>query len=68
MKNEDFNLMLLNASRVTHHADWNWKDINSPFARLYMVENGSAQVILPDGAHFIHPGYIYLIPAFVTHS
>ncbi|KAA6301471.1 MAG: Arabinose operon regulatory protein [Candidatus Ordinivivax streblomastigis] len=68
MKNEDFNLTLLNAARKIHHADWNWKDVNSPFARLYMVENGSAKVILPDGVHIIQPGYLYLIPAFVTHS
>jgi AraC-like DNA-binding protein len=68
MKNEDCNLILLNASRITHHADWNWKDINSPFARLYMVEEGSAKVILPDGVHVIQPGHLYLIPAFVTHS
>ncbi|KAA6337045.1 Melibiose operon regulatory protein [termite gut metagenome] len=68
MKNEDFNLTLLNAARKIHNADWNWKDINSPFARLYMVESGSAQVILPDGAHTIQPDYLYLIPAFVMHS
>jgi AraC-like DNA-binding protein len=68
MKKEDFNLTLLNAARKRHNADWNWKDINSPFARLYMVESGSAKVILPDGVHIIQPGYLYLIPAFVTHS
>ncbi|GHT43971.1 transcriptional regulator [Bacteroidia bacterium] len=68
MKNEDCNLILLNAARITHHGDWNWKDINSPFARLYMVENGSARVILPNGVHIIQPGHLYLIPAFVTHS
>jgi AraC-like DNA-binding protein len=68
MKSEDFNLTLLNAARKIHRADWNWKDVNSPFARLYMVENGSAKVILPDGVHSIRPGYLYLIPAFVTHS
>jgi len=68
MKKEDFSLTLLNAARITHNADWNWKNINSPFARLYMMESGSAQVIFPDGAHIIQPGYLYLIPAFVTHG
>jgi len=62
------NLILLNVARVVHEADWNWKGVNSPFARLYMVESGSAKVIMPDGAHQIKPGYLYLIPAFVTHS
>jgi AraC-like DNA-binding protein len=68
MKNEDCNLTLLNAARVIHNADWNWKNLNSPFARLYMVESGSAKVVLPDGVHVIQPGYLYLIPASVTHS
>jgi hypothetical protein len=37
------NLILLNAVRVEHDADWNWKNVNSPFAQLYMmVERGSA--------------------------
>jgi AraC-like DNA-binding protein len=68
MKKEDFNLTLLNAALITHNADWNWKDVNSPFARIYMIESGSAQVIMPDGAHIIQPGYLYLIPAFATHG
>ena len=62
------NLILLNVARVVHEADWNWKGVNSPFARIYMLESGSAKVIMPDGAHQIKPGYLYLIPAFVTHS
>jgi AraC-like DNA-binding protein len=68
MKNEDFNFTLLNAARVIHDADWNWENVNSPFARLYMVENGYAKVILPDGIHIIKPGYLYLIPSFVSFS
>ncbi|MDR0833898.1 MAG: AraC family transcriptional regulator [Candidatus Symbiothrix sp.] len=68
MKNEDCNLILLNAARIIHNADWNWKNLNSPFARLYMVESGYAKVIAPDGVHIIQPGYLYLIPASVTHS
>jgi len=67
-KKESLNLILLNVARVVHEADWNWKGVNSPFARIYMVESGSAKVILPDGVHNIKPGFLYLIPAFVTHS
>ena len=67
-KKENLNLILLNVARKVHDADWNWKGVNSPFARIYMVESGSAKVIMPDGAHTIEPGYLYLIPAFVTHG
>ncbi|MDR3094866.1 MAG: AraC family transcriptional regulator [Bacteroidales bacterium] len=67
-KKEVQNLILLNAARVEHDADWNWKNVTSPFARLFFVESGSAKVIMPDGVHTIQPGYLYLIPSFVTHS
>ncbi|MDR3094295.1 MAG: AraC family transcriptional regulator [Bacteroidales bacterium] len=67
-KKETLNLLLLNVARKEHDADWNWKGVNSPFARIYMVENGSAQVVMPDGVHSIEPGHLYLIPSFVTHS
>ncbi|MDR0815488.1 MAG: AraC family transcriptional regulator [Bacteroidales bacterium] len=67
-KKETLNLLLLNVARKEHDADWNWKGVNSPFARIYMVENGSAQVVMPNGVHTIEPGHLYLIPSFVTHS
>jgi len=67
-KKENLNLILLNVACKYHNADWNWKSVNSPFARIYMVESGSANVIMPDGVHVIEPGYLYLIPAYVTHS
>ena len=67
-KKEALNLILLNVARTEHDADWNWKGVNSPFARMYMVENGSAKVLMPDGIHIIRPGFLYLIPSFVTHS
>ena len=67
-KKDNLNLILLNIAHKFHNADWNWKGVNSPFARIYMVESGYATVIMPDGEHIIEPGYLYLIPAFVTHS
>ena len=65
---EALNLILLNAARVERDARWNWKGINTPTARIYMIESGSAKVILPDGPHTMVPGHLYLIPSFVTHS
>jgi AraC-like DNA-binding protein len=65
---ENLNLILLNAARKEHRADWNWKGVNSPFARMYMVESGVATVLMPDGRHVIHPGKLYLIPSSVTHG
>ncbi|MDR1456003.1 MAG: AraC family transcriptional regulator [Tannerella sp.] len=67
-RKEALNLILLNVARKEHDGDWNWKGVNSPFARLYMVESGSANVVMPDGVHAIRPGRLYLIPSFVPHS
>ncbi|MDR1153280.1 MAG: AraC family transcriptional regulator [Bacteroidales bacterium] len=65
---ENLHLMLLNTGHAEHNADWNRKDVNSPFARLYLVESGSAKVILPDGAFVLTPGHLYLIPEFTAHG
>jgi len=67
-KKEQINLILLNIAYKVHYADWNWKEVNSPFARIYLVESGTAKVAMPDGVYKIEPGYLYLIPSFVTHS
>jgi AraC-like DNA-binding protein len=65
---ESIDLLLLNIARKEHAADWNWKNVNSPFTRLYMVESGEAKIITEERVHIIRPGYLYMIPSFVTHS
>lgn len=62
------NLLLLNIGKAEHYSDWNWKGVNSPFARIYLVRKGSAKVIFPGGERVLHPGNLYFIPAFITHS
>ena len=66
--NRNLNLILLNAGYAVHHADWNWKGVHSPFARIYLVNSGSAKVVMPDKTHLLMPGHLYLIPSFITHS
>lgn len=67
-RNEFLNLILLNIARKEHYADWNWRGVNSPFARIYMVESGSAKIQMPDGTFTIEPGHLYLVPPYVTHG
>ena len=64
----NLNLTLLNAGYAVHHADWNWKGVHSPFARLYLVDKGTAQVVIKDRAYVLTPFHLYLIPSFTTHS
>lgn len=58
----------LNVGFARHDGDWNWKNVRSPFARLYLVVEGSAQISLPSGIYNLTPGHLYYIPAFTTHS
>lgn len=60
--------LLLNAGIAEHYSDWNWNNISSPFARLYMVREGTATVHLPGSACGIRSGQIYMIPPFTIHS
>ena len=59
---------VLNAGLAVHDDDWNWKDVVSPFSRLYYVVEGTAQIKLPSGIHTLKPNHMYFIPAFTRHS
>lgn len=65
---DELQILVLNVGLAFHNADWNWKEVSSPFTRLYYVTEGSAKLILPSGEQHLQPGYLYLIPSFVKHS
>lgn len=65
---DTFHPLVLNIGLARHNADWNWKNVSSPFARLYYVIEGTAKVILPDHIVSLREGYMYFIPAFTPHS
>lgn len=60
-------LTLLNVGIARHQADWNWHNVRSPFARIYYIVEGRAQVLLPDKKLELTAGRLYLIPPFTTH-
>lgn len=64
---EQMHPLVLNVGLAVHNADWNWKNVNSPFTRLYYVTEGSAQIELPDGIYTLSPKHMYFIPAFTIH-
>jgi AraC-like DNA-binding protein len=53
---------------ANHHGDWNWKNVRSPFARLYYVTEGTAQIEMPSGVYTLTPHHLYFIPAYTKHS
>ena len=61
-------LLTLNVGLANHCGDWNWKNVRSPFARLYYVTDGTAQVEMASGVYTLKPGNLYLIPPHTTHS
>ena len=60
-------LTLLNVGLAHHQADWNWHNVRSPFARVYYIVEGHAQVLLPNKKLELRAGRLYLIPPFTTH-
>ncbi|WP_455584040.1 AraC family transcriptional regulator [Bacteroides sp.] len=65
---DQLHLLILNVGLAIHNADWNWQYVSSPFARLYYVTEGTAQIILPTGSQKLSPDHLYLIPSFTPHS
>lgn len=65
---EQMHPLVVNVGLAVHNADWNWKNVNSPFTRLYYVTEGSAQIELPDGIYTLSPKHMYFIPAFTIHT
>jgi AraC-like DNA-binding protein len=61
-------LILLNIGYAVHQADWNYKHVNSPFARIYLVKKGRAKLLLQDRVQELTPHHLYLIPPFTLHS
>ncbi len=65
---ESFNLQLLNVGLAQLNGDWNWKDVNSPFTRIYLVKEGKATLHFTDKSVSLRPGHLYIIPAYTLHS
>lgn len=65
---DTFHPLTLNVGLAVHNADWNWRQVSSPFTRLYYVTHGSAAIVMPQGTVQLRAGYMYMVPAFTEHS
>lgn len=65
---ESMNLLMLNVGKAQHNGDWNWKNVNSPFTRIYYVSEGEAKLIFTNREVLLRPHHLYIIPAYTTHS
>jgi AraC-like DNA-binding protein len=44
--------------------NWNFVKVTSPFARLYLVKNGSGSILHNHKKYELKPNHLYLIPSF----
>lgn len=47
---------------------WNFKEVNSPFSRLYIILEGEAWVYINNTEYHLVPGKLFLIPKFTFHT
>ncbi|WP_431292274.1 helix-turn-helix domain-containing protein [Pedobacter sp. P26] len=55
---------LLNVDYVKLGSKWNFKNVISPYYRLYYIDEGEGMISGPNGSINLSPGYLYLIPSF----
>ncbi|WP_443947036.1 hypothetical protein ACJVDH_07980 [Pedobacter sp. AW1-32] len=55
---------LLNVDYVKLTNKWNFRNVISPYYRLYYIDEGEGTVSGPNGLVFLESGYLYLIPSF----
>jgi AraC-like DNA-binding protein len=59
-------LVSVNASRVGNW--WNYKNLNSPYSRLYLITKGLGYIEYNDIKYELTPGNLHLVPRFTFHS
>jgi AraC-like DNA-binding protein len=61
-------LIPLHIGYAERNGDWNFKNISSPFSRIYLVTQGEGMVYMNGRSYPLTPGHLYLIPPFSTHT
>lgn len=56
--------MLLNIDHVQLDAKWNYKNVLSPYYRMYYIDGGEGLIYSQKQTWPLEPGFMYLIPAF----
>jgi len=57
---------LLNADYVQLNKNWDYRNVISPFYRLYLVDEGEGKLSSPVNNHAFGTGNLYLIPSFTV--
>jgi len=57
---------ILNAELYTGDRSWNYKNVNNPYSRIYLITDGYARFTMHGIQYHCKPGFLYLIPCFTT--
>ena len=61
-------LSLLHAGHEKLDSNWDYKNVISPFVRLFLITHGEAYANFRNQTFILKPGFMYLIPSFVYNS
>lgn len=65
---QELSLTALYADRARVGQWWNYRNVSSPFYRLYLVTAGRGRVVVGTDEYGLQPGDLFLIPKFALHS
>jgi len=65
---QDVFYSIVHADHCVLDESWNYKNVISPFSRLYLITGGSGKVIHNDQSFLLKKGNMYLIPEFTLSS
>ncbi|MDT3401169.1 helix-turn-helix domain-containing protein [Mucilaginibacter terrae] len=55
---------LLNTDHVKLSAKWNYRNVISPYHRIYYIDDGLGEISDMENKLKLEPGYLYIIPSF----
>lgn len=65
---DNLHLLVVHMGRKRCGIDWNYRNVCSPFTRIYYIISGMAEIITDDGSLPLRSGNIYMVPAFTNHT
>ncbi len=63
-RNFQHTFSLLNVDRVSLNSKWNYRNVISPYNRIYYIDEGEGELSDAGGTTKLEPGHMYIIPSF----
>ncbi len=59
-------LLLLHTDRVKLNKNWSFRNVVSPFYRIYLIEEGEGQLDNSETTVVLEKGFLYLVPSYTS--